>query len=63
LVKRVLRRERVEHKATAMSFRNEQGQYHFVRYGDYRERSLRSLTMREFIFIVKSLLYDAEPEG
>jgi len=31
-------------------------------YGDYRERSLRSLSKKEFAFIIKALLYDARPE-
>jgi hypothetical protein len=35
--------------------------YH-IRYEDYRNRSLQSLTKREFIFVVKTLLYDARPE-
>jgi hypothetical protein len=33
-----------------------------MRYEDYRGRSLRSLSRREFIFIVRSLLYEAKPE-
>jgi hypothetical protein len=33
-----------------------------VRYEDYRNRSLRSLSRREFAFVMKALLYDAKPE-
>jgi len=33
-----------------------------MRYEWYRERSLRSLSRKEFIFVVKALLCDAKPE-
>lgn len=35
---------------------------YFACYEDYRERSLRSLSKKEFAFIVKTLLYDARLE-
>jgi hypothetical protein len=33
-----------------------------MRYEGYRERSLRSLSQKEFTFVIKALLYEAKPE-
>lgn len=50
--RRVLRRAEAELK----------NKHDLMHYGSYRDRSLRSLSKKEWNFILKSLLYNAKPE-